>query len=471
MKQKLLYSAFVVCILFSQTIQAQKQSDCDLNYTKALSHLKDGNKSESNFQKSIDLIKPCVKLGDANAQLLMGRILLAKKGKENYKKAFKLIKKSAKQNNAIAAGDLGVLYKYGRGTNQNYNKARKWFKKGAELGNDKATYSLGYLFFKGFGTIEQNYSKAVKWFEKSDYPMAKYWLGVSYYYGYGVKKNIEKAKELIGENFDDSSNANSVTDTPSKEISKLKKLLKSTSYDIVKDESLYGKYSGVLVKYDWSGKNIEQEHSLEIVFKYDSDKQQTSYTLDFNDKKIEGTFSKIDNSIYFDDLGIEIPHHSLSKKIKKSNNYKIPSTDVHQIKKDGDTYLIGELKNEISNWNESGSKLKFVVKKKKTFSNSDKEITDDLLKALSKQNKSFIKLYPNPFKRDLIISYTLDKPSFVSVSITSLKEQKNIIIEKGIQQNSGDYMYLFNGATLKKGMYIINVITDSGKQTRIIVKK
>jgi TPR repeat protein len=122
------------------TVKAQeKKLDCDFNFREALFYLKGDENFKKDSLKSIEFLKPCLKIGDAKAQLLMARLYTAKKDEKNYKKAFKLLKKSAKQGNAIAAGDLGVLYKYGRGCNLNFNKARKWFKKAAELGNNKAS--------------------------------------------------------------------------------------------------------------------------------------------------------------------------------------------------------------------------------------------------------------------------------------------------------------------------------------------
>ena len=51
--------------------------------------------------------------------------------------------------------------------------------------------------------------------------------------------------------------------------------------------------------------------------------------------------------------------------------------------------------------------------------------------ALSAQEDNFIQLYPNPFKTDLIISYTLDMPSFVEVRLTDIQGTNNALIKKG----------------------------------------
>ncbi|MDG2194104.1 MAG: tetratricopeptide repeat protein [Polaribacter sp.] len=406
----------ILCFTIVTTVEAQQKLDCDYNFREALFYLKGDENFKRDSLKSIEFLKPCLKVGDAKAQLLMGRLYVAKKEEDSYRKAFKLIKKSAKQGNAIAAGDLGVLYKYGHGCNLNLNKARKWFKKGAELGNDKATYSLGYLYLKGFGNIEQDYSKAVKWFKKSDYPMANYWLGVCYYYGYGVQKNSQKANQLLGTNFTNAASNTENTATTENTTSVIAGQLEENSEDSsvledITEEELFGKWSGFLLKFDWSGNYIEQKHSLRIEFTYDSINEVPRHIVEIEEQKLIGSHTKADNVVYFDDLFIHLPHTSFNKKIPNKLEYQLLSSDVLMKKLDAENYLIGTIENHIEAWNESGAPLRFVLKKKETFSNSNEELTDDVLKALSEQKDSFIKLYPNPFESDLIISYTLETPT------------------------------------------------------------
>ena len=133
--------------------------------------------------------------------------------------------------------------------------------------------------------------------------------------------------------------------------------------------------------------------------------------------------------------------------------------------------MIGSIENHIEAWNESGAPLKFVLKKKETFSNSNEELTDDVLKALSEQKDRFIKLYPNPFESDLIISYTLETPSYVQIKVSDIRGNKNSIVEKGNEQKAGKHSYFFDGTHLEKGLYVVSVIANNIRKTRIIVKK
>jgi hypothetical protein len=464
------------CFVATMPLLSQEELNCETNFKNALFYLKGTDFIEKDSLKAIEFLKPCVEKGDANAQLLMGRLHVAKQDEENYEKAFEFFKESAKQGNDIAMTDLGILYKYGRGCDLDFNKARKWFKKAAELGNDKASYSLGYLYLKGFGNIEQDYTKAAEWFQKSEYVMAKYWLGVSYYYGYGVEKNIEKANELLGTNFennisnDDTStlNQNSTTNEALNTTSVIENT--DTSVEVL-ETNLLGKWKGVLLKYDWSGKHIERKYEAIVQFLNDSITQLPSYKITIADQEIVGNLNLAENAIYFDDNQLKLPHVTFNENIPNELSYSLLSTDVNLKALNNKTYIIGNIDNYIPNFNESGAPLKLVIKKIETFANSDEEISDDLLEALASQEESFIKLYPNPFQSDLIISYTLENSSFVEVKINDLYGAKNAIIEKGTAQKAGKYSYFFNGNNLEKGVYVVTVLVDNNKKTKIIVKK
>ncbi len=464
-------------LCFITSLKAQESINCDFNLREAIFYLKGDSNFKRDTLKSIQYLKPCINKGDARANIVLSRIYASQNDPNKNKEAFKILKDLVKEDNAIAMGDLGVLYKYGIGCRLNYNKARKWFKKAAELGNDKSAYSLGYLYLKGFGNIEQNYIKAVQWFKKSDYPMATYWLGVCYYYGYGVSQNIEKANQLLGTNLKRGFSMNQSTTNTNTSANQFSEPL-ATENDAsnetlaTTEQNLYGQWTGKLLKFDWSSKNIEQKHDFTLEIKYDSIKEQAVYTLQINDQKPEEkTINRIDDEIYFDELHIKLPHKAFNENIPNNLDYQFLSSKL-SLKSIGEfTFLTGTIENYINSWNESGAPLKFVLQKKETFANSEQELSDEVLNALSSQEDTFIKLYPNPFKRDLIISYTLETPSNVVVKVTDINATKEFVVEKGKQQKAGKHRYFFNGTHLKKGLYVVTVLANNLRKTRIIVKK
>jgi TPR repeat protein len=65
----------------------------------------------------------------------------------------------AKQGNADAQFNLGLLYKNGWGVPQDDKTAVKWWKLAAEQGDSGAQYNLGFMYYNGKG-VPQNYRSA-----------------------------------------------------------------------------------------------------------------------------------------------------------------------------------------------------------------------------------------------------------------------------------------------------------------------
>lgn len=457
--------------------EKEQELDCEVNIEEAIYYLNIGKNSEESLSKALEYLTPCVESNNAKAQLLMARLYANKQTEESDIKAFQLFKKAAKQDNVFAMTDLGVFYKYGKGCKLNYNKAIKWFKKAAEKGNSKASYSLGYMYFKGFGTVKQDYQKAIKWFEKSDYPMAKYWLGVCYYHGYGVEKNVAKANELLKTNFD------AVKETNINEVSKNSEVINveeikqvineeetATSAEVTKQQ-LNGVWEGDLLFFDWSATHIENKIPFKITAKYDAESDVLYITTTIADKKQNVDFTKLDNSLYFNNFTVELPHSSFSKNIPSVLEHQLLSSDISIKQFNSETYLTGNLDTYVSAWKESGVPIRFVLKKKKKLENSEEELSEEALAALSKQEDSFIRLYPNPFENDLIIAYELSEKANVKVQINDMSGNLISVITPSEIQEKGKYRYFYDATVLRKGVYIISVFVNKERKTKITIKK
>ncbi len=74
----------------------------------------------------------------------------------NYAKAAKLLRPLAKQGNAWAQFNLGVMYDEGKGIAQNYKEAAKWYRLAAEQGDSDAQYNLGIMYFNGEGVPQDS---------------------------------------------------------------------------------------------------------------------------------------------------------------------------------------------------------------------------------------------------------------------------------------------------------------------------
>jgi TPR repeat protein len=110
-------------------------------------------------------------------------------------KSIQEIRLAAKQGDACAQFDLGLLYQTGTGVAQDFTEAMTWYKKAAEQGLADAQLNIGYLYDKGNG-VTQNAATATQWYLKAALQcdvIASYNLGDKYEKGQGVEQNYIKA--------------------------------------------------------------------------------------------------------------------------------------------------------------------------------------------------------------------------------------------------------------------------------------
>ena len=115
---------------------------------------------------------------------------------KNPEKAFGYFIKATKFNDKYSSRALGWSFQYGCGTKININKAKKYYLKAAEMGEVEAIANLGYLYSsdKENYNPEQSIMFLKHAIEKNpEHKFANFFIGLNYYNGIGVKKNIKKA--------------------------------------------------------------------------------------------------------------------------------------------------------------------------------------------------------------------------------------------------------------------------------------
>ena len=107
---------------------------------------------------------PLAKQGNADAQYNLGVMYENGQGiPKNYKTAVKWYRLAAEQGDAGAQFNLGNAYRHGLGVPQNDKTAVKWYRLAAEQGNATVQYILGQMYRQGKG-VPQDYKTAVKWY-------------------------------------------------------------------------------------------------------------------------------------------------------------------------------------------------------------------------------------------------------------------------------------------------------------------
>ncbi len=82
---------------------------------------------------------------------------------EDDAEAAKWFRKAAKQGDAQAQHNLGVMYQTGMGVPEDDAEAVKWFRKAAEQGYANAQLNLGTRYATGEG-VPEDYVRAFAWF-------------------------------------------------------------------------------------------------------------------------------------------------------------------------------------------------------------------------------------------------------------------------------------------------------------------
>lgn len=117
-----------------------------------------------------------------------------------YIKALNTFYTLAKEGDAKAQYNVGLIYANGKGTTKDLPKAQKWYEKAASQGSGPAQYNLAQMYHVAAQNDTHAYEKAKYWYEKaveSGVMQAHNNLASLYMEGKGVKKDQKKAFELF----------------------------------------------------------------------------------------------------------------------------------------------------------------------------------------------------------------------------------------------------------------------------------
>ena len=148
---------------------------------------------------------------------------------KDYDKALEYYRKAADMGHVAALTGLGQLYQEGNGVEKNLGKALEYYRSAADKGSAVSMFYLGFMYFSGDG-VEKNIEESKKWLLKAgeaglsygfsnlgglynmseDYSIAMEYfrkaadmgngeamcqIGLLYYSGKGVAKNIDTANQ------------------------------------------------------------------------------------------------------------------------------------------------------------------------------------------------------------------------------------------------------------------------------------
>lgn len=115
----------------------------------------------------------------------------------DFATARKIWTELAKNGDAEAQYNMGVMHAKGDGMGQDLAAAVRWFQLAAQQGNAKAQYNLGVMHANGDGVAADD-GEALKWLRlsaKQGLAKARYSLGLMYAEGHGVARNLSVAEK------------------------------------------------------------------------------------------------------------------------------------------------------------------------------------------------------------------------------------------------------------------------------------
>ena len=156
----------------------------------------------SNKVYDIKLLKQAAERGDVDAQIKLGSCYYeGKNGVElSYTEAIKWFRKAAEQGNAEAQIMLAYCFENGKGVEKNYSETIKWCRMAAEQGNIQAQFKLAVLYSANDVNDQANQKEEIKWYRfaaEQGHAQAQLMLGLCFFLGNGVEKNIDEALKWI----------------------------------------------------------------------------------------------------------------------------------------------------------------------------------------------------------------------------------------------------------------------------------
>lgn len=437
-------------------------------YLQAMRYL-NGINTDVDYSKALVRFAYLAKLGDPRSiNSLAGMISQGLGIPQNEAKARELYEQASLLGYGKASYNLAMMYKTGKGGDQDFLKAAEYAQTALQQGYNQALYMLGYLNYKGFG-VNQNYNLAVEYFTKGaelKQASSTYFLGLCYLGGYGVEKNISMGKKLVEkaailgndhavdfilERRDEKYEQPLKNDKEGNPYPHYRRISKNDSFRL---ENFEGNWTGKILRYDFSGKQVIEERFLKLNFSIDKDgqlsgqwEQNDSIIISVKGEKKEGFF-QLEDMQYLQSWN----------RIWKMQTLAFQADTIGK-----DTVLYAELIQFCPQIMEPSAPLMLELKRAKNMEENqkDKKQEPPVIKK--------IKVFPNPFDNSINLQISLIKETDATITIcdisgkTLLRETHKFVV--------GEQTRIINTTDLPSGSYSFSVKGDGINQNTVLIKK
>jgi len=434
---KICLTAICMQIITGSLVTAQVDSLARVEVSMGIA-LASGATGKIDRPKAFEILKKYAEAGNPRAMNGLGLMYIQGYISDpDTLQAVYWLTKAAENGFSPAWNNLGVIYKYAHGgIQQDLEKTFVYFEKAAQSGLSDGYYNAGYMLYKGLG-CEQNYEKAYSYFQKGaemDYAPAMYMLGLCYRNGYGVAcsdgdahfwlaKADREAYKFATDEIEAETPENNISPTQLRSAQAMNippKFAKVKHLDF--GEDINGSFEGLLVTYDWSGKNIIRETPLILNLVSDGKTVEGEW-IEASDTVLLKA-EKESGSLRFIDM-----HHYRNDHYNNANDpvlFRFEQAEM-QITDDGqETTLIGNIRMYSPESMEPERPMYLSLQKANAGITNITPITqiEDL------------RVYPIPFYHELNISFVQAEKELVKI---------------GIYNDLGACVYLYDAGRLPEG--------------------
>ncbi len=479
-----------LCLILSATYYSYAQQPIELTCEqKALTMLERepylSSYSKEFIEELLVYIEPCATEGDPASQYITALLYWESEREQKELKGFNLLQ-TASRKYAPARFKLAMTYITGENSiyhGVSYPKATDLLRAIIQ-GNyktDTANYLLGYLNMKHFpNALTPNYSKAKSYFENSNHPMAKHWLAVMHYFGYGVPQDKVKARQMFTENdiynstvlieYLDTQNSDWIP-MSAEELNFLNQF--GEPFNSENSKNLNGLYDGRFIEFDWSKSlGIKRDVPFTIDLNWDGRGRNIAYELTIAENTVSGIGEWYNGIILFKnpELHFKLPRLYKDHKDKDSLEYRISQLTLRHEPLNGEPALSGVFLGSIFDFNEPIPRTQAILKKRaETTTLQNSTIANSELK--NKLDQDFAIIHPNPIRDQFKITFNTNQFNNITVSVYNFFGQKLIEKSKVDHRDNTQKTVTLNSSDLKSGTYIVQIQMDNKSYSKIVTKE
>jgi hypothetical protein len=382
----------------------------------------------------------------------------------------------------------GLHYRWMKPPSLDFQKAYQSFSTGSNQGDSMCAFMKGYLHYKGLG-CSQDYSQAALLFRgaaNKGVSNGMYFLGLCFRNGYGIGANEDSAQywlhkaairsnqqALLELESPTPENGNNQARNMARAISQSVPVAyyeqQNNQYQKIEESLLSGKitgkYTGHIIKYDWSGKNVVAVAPLQIEL-YSEKGTIYGQWIESDSLKVPLTAKLNSDGIEFLKISYKRTDHYSPK---KAVLYEFENAILRWGIKNDTVFIDGEIKMFSPARNEPHKPQSIVLTK--TGSNVNTEVIRFANVSEMVSSKEQILAYPNPFKNGITIDFVLNEKYEVYTELFTM-DGRLVYSNRAGLLNAGIYtLPIAPKAQLNSGIYLLVLHTGNKTRTVKVVKE